>query len=260
MTGERCVAHLLYFHLDKSPFHMTRMTRFSILFFSTIFSLSPAFCQSSEGQGTIWKVSRVSDFELNGQGSQPEWKTTEWVPLQKYKGTAPYETAAKLLYSETGVYGLFSCSDKKITATLKEDFADLFKEDVVEIFFWTDPGTRLYFEYELSPLNFELPILVPNFNGDFFGWRPWHYEGERKTRHKTHIGKDTQGNVTSWTAEFFVPYALLKPLTNVNPQKGTQWRINLYRIDYDDKYSSWTWQPVKGSFHEIESYGTLEFQ
>ena len=58
-------------------------------------------------------------------------------------------------------------------------FADLWTEDVVEIFFWPDEEMPVYFEYELSPRNYELPILVPNKAGSFLGWRPWKYEGER---------------------------------------------------------------------------------
>ena len=115
----------------------------------------------------------------------------------------------------------------------------------------TDESTPLYFEYELSPLNYELPIIVPNFGGDFFGWRPWHYENERKTRHATKVIKDDKGNVTSWVGEFFIPYTLLKPLQNVPPKSGTTWRVNLYRNDYDEGQSSWSWQPVQTNFHDF---------
>jgi hypothetical protein len=60
-------------------------------------------------------------------------------------------------------------------------------------------------------------------------------------------------------AEFFIPFDLLKPLNNVPPQKGTQWRMNMYRIDYDKGTSSWSWQPTRVNFHDIESFGTLLF-
>ncbi|HTE31498.1 MAG TPA: carbohydrate-binding family 9-like protein [Chryseolinea sp.] len=205
-------------------------------------------------------IKHTDDFEVRGDGTDKAWSSADWFPLKKSKGSADYQTQAKLLYSNKGIYALFSCADKTITATLKEDFADLYKEDVIEIFFWTDESTRLYFEYELSPLNYELAILVPNFKGDFFGWRPWHYEGDRKTTHQTSVTKDDRGNITGWMGEVFIPYALLKPLVNVPPRSGTQWRINLYRIDYDLQHSSWTWQPVQGNFHDIDSFGTVEFQ
>ena len=155
---------------------------------------------------------------------------------------------------------MFDCSDKNITATLQEDFLDLWHEDVVEIFFWTDESTPLYFEYELSPLNYELPILVPNFGGEFLGWRPWHYEDARKTRHSTKVIKDDKGTVTSWVGEFFIPYVLLKPLQNVPPKSGTTWRANLYRIDYDEGQSGWTWQPVQTNYHDIQRFGTIQFE
>jgi hypothetical protein len=63
---------------------------------------------------------------------------------------------------------------------MQGDFLDLWNEDVVEAFFWTDESNPIYFEYELSPLNYELPILVPNNKGKFLGWLPWHYEGIAK--------------------------------------------------------------------------------
>lgn len=137
----------------------------------------------------------------------------------------------------------------------------MYEEDVVEIFLWTDEQYPIYFEYELSPLNYELPILVPNFNGDFFGWLPWQYEGERKAIHATNVkgGKKEPGSkIAQWTAEFFIPFELLKPLRNVPPVKGTRWRANMYRIYYDEgKSKTWEWQPVSGTFHSIQEFGTF---
>ena len=51
-----------------------------------------------------------------------------------------------------------------------------------EVFLWPDERDPIYFEYEISPLGRELPILVPNLDGKFLGWRPWHYEGEPARR------------------------------------------------------------------------------
>ena len=179
------------------------------------------------------------------------------MPPRQNAGTV-YQTKLKLLYSDSGIYCLFKCDDKKITATLKGDFLDLYNEDVVEVFFWTDEKMPVYFEYELSPLNYELPILVPNNHGNFFGWRPWHYEGDRRTRHATRInGAD---EITSWTAEFFIPFALLKPMQNVPPEKGTQWRANFYRIDYDSGTSEWSWQKTRTNFHDLERFGIILFE
>ena len=200
-------------------------------------------------------------FDLTGDGTAPAWKNAEWFDLPKLDGPSSSTTRAKILYSDKGVYTLFHCEDKKITSTLREDFVGLWKEDVVEIFYWTDESIPIYFEYELSPYNYELAILVPNFNGSFQGWTPWRYEGEKKTRKATKILKDEKENVTGWMAEVFIPYALLRPLQNIPPKKGTFWRVNMYRIDYDETPSTkWTWKPVKTNFHEYKSFGKIIFE
>jgi len=119
---------------------------------------------------------------------------------------------------------------------MNEDFLDLWNEDVFEFFLWPDERYPVYFEYEISPLGYELPIIIPNFGGRFLGWRPWHYEGARKTQKATAVtggAKRSGARVTGWKAEVFVPYELLKPLQSVPPQPGTRWRANFYRVDYD---------------------------
>jgi hypothetical protein len=200
-------------------------------------------------------VNKTTNFTVTGKGDASAWSKAEWIPLQWRNGNLKdYETKAKLLYSDSGVYCLFRNSDRKITSTMKADFSDLWKEDVVEIFFWTDEKFPIYFEYELSPHNYELPILVPNLDGKFLGWRPWHYDGPRLIKHATNIEAD------AWTAEFYIPFKVLAPLTNVPPTKGMTWRCNMYRVDYDDGVTRWSWQPVRTNFHDFERFGTLKFE
>ena len=147
---------------------------------------------------------------------------------------------------------------------MTEDFANLWMEDVYEVFLWPDERQPVYFEYEISPLGYELPILIPNFGGQFLGWRPWHYEGDRKTRKAVKIigGEAKSGAaIEGWRAEVFFPYDLLRPLQNVPPKAGTRWRANFYRMDYDgDVTAAWDWARVGPSFHEFEKFGTLVFE
>ena len=44
---------------------------------------------------------------------------------QDFLASLEYETRVKLLYSETGLYVLMNGSDTRITATMTEDFLDL---------------------------------------------------------------------------------------------------------------------------------------
>ncbi len=218
----------------------------------------------TDGRPTL-KVKPTTDFEVDGSGNHSAWKSTEWISLNKRSGAGHEYTARfKALYSPSGIYFLMEGTDDRLTATLESDFEDLWTEDVFEVFLWTDERYPVYFEYEISPLNRELPIIIPNFEGKFLGWRPWHYEGERKIRKATSAwgGKRESGaSIDGWRAEFFVPYKLLSPLQNVPPRPGTRWRANFYRVDHDrGKKTAWDWARVGPSFHEYQKFGKLVFQ
>jgi len=240
-----------------------RMNAGFVLLFILLFFIAEGVSAIKSDTGTI-TVKKTDDFEVTGDGSAAAWEKTVWIDLpQRRPETKIYETKAKVLYSETGIYFLFDCQDKKLTSTIKKDNEDLWKEDVVEVFLWTDENFPVYFEYELSPLNYELPILVPNDNGNFLGWLPWHYEGERKTRHATGVRggeKKSGATVSAWMAEIFIPYALLTPLPNVPPESGTKWRANLYRIDHDQGTTTFSWQKTDKSFHDYKKFGTFVFE
>jgi hypothetical protein len=228
--------------------------------FSLLFFLSHYVAYSQSIDSTTLAVMKSDDFPITGDGTASNWNRVSWVTLpQRNTGPVTYQTKLKLLYSDSGIYCLYYCEDNKITATLQEDFSNLYNEDVVEAFFWTDETLPLYFEYEVSPLNYELPILVPNNKGNFLGWLPWHYEGDRRTRHAVHINKEGD-KISSWSAEFFIPFKLLKPLNNVPPSKGSRWRANFYRIDYDSGVTDWSWQLTRTTFHDYEKFGTIVFE
>ena len=143
----------------------------------------PGYVQAADLPTLI--VQKCDDFDITGTGDAKAWETCKWVSLNRRgNGKLDYTTQFKMLYSDKGVYVLFDGSDKTLTATMQEDFLDLWNEDVFECFFWTNQQDPVYFEYEISPLGHELPILVPNLDGQFLGWLPWHYDGAKKIQKK----------------------------------------------------------------------------
>lgn len=205
-------------------------------------------------------VKATDDFEIDGAGKNSNWSSAEWVPLKQLdKGPRDYDTRYKVLYSSTGLYVLFNGRDKKITSPYTNDFDDLFNADVFEVFLHPDSNTPLYFEYEISPMEKELVLLIPNLKGHFMGWRPWHYEGNRLVKKKVHLKKENE-QLQEWSAEIFFPYTLLNPLPIVPPKKGDLWHANFYRLDYDaGPMVKWAWSPVEKSFHEVTKFGVLKF-
>lgn len=213
----------------------------------------------------ILKIIKCDDFQVSGDGQNSQWSAVTWVnalPLRENK--QPFTTRFKLMYSSKGIYVLAECEDKIISTSYNIDQGDIWNGDVFEVFLQTDPENPLYFEYEINPLNAELVILVPNLNGDFFGWSPWHYEGDRKVQKAVTIqgGQPVEGGkINSWTVELFFPFALFKALKNVPPVSGTIWKGNFYRMDYDGgERKLWAWKPVGKTFHEYQKFGTLLFQ
>ena len=114
------------------------------------------------GDRPTLRVPRVEDFAISGQGDHATWARLAWVALNGRQGvTGAPATRIKVAYSATGLYVLMDAADQKLTATYQEDFSDLWKEDVFEVFLWPDERDTIYFEYEVSPLGRELPILIP---------------------------------------------------------------------------------------------------
>lgn len=212
-----------------------------------------------------YRVARTDDFTVDGTGAAAAWQGAEWVILQRRPGgRLDYESRFKMLYSDRGLYVLLDGTDQRLTATLQEDFLNLWTEDVFEFFLWPDESQTIYFEYEISPLGYELPILVPNHQGKFLGWRPWNYGGSRAVSKSTSVRggpKESSATIAGWTAEVFVPYDLLRPLGNVPPRPGATWRANVYRVDYDGgQTTGWDWARVGPSFHEFRGFGELRFE
>ena len=159
---------------------------------------------------------------------------------------------------------MFNGDDEKITSDYQHDFDNLFTADVFEVFFHPYPSEPVYFEYEVSPLDKELVLLILNRSGKFGGWIPWHYEDKNKVVKKVNINggeKKSNAAIQSWSAELFFPYKILNPLLNVPPSSGSRWNANFCRLDYDTgKQIMFSWSPVEKSFHEYKKYYALQFE
>jgi hypothetical protein len=221
-----------------------------------------------EDMQPILDIEKVQDFEITGDGKAPCWRNQEWVPLANVNPEGPqYPTKAKVLYSNTGIYFLVDCVDERLVSTMTQDFMDLYKEDVVEVFLWPDEAHTVYTEFEVSPLEFQLIMVVTNNReqGVFNGWFPWRFAGDRRPRIKTTVRggkKASMAKVDGWTVEFFLPFKILEGLTNTPPKSGTVWRGNVCRIDYEtgDK-THWSWAEETGIwFHDFWKFGTFKFK
>ena len=235
-------------------------TKLQALIFSILFATATtAMAYTVNVQDTL-RVNKVLPFEIDGAGTNASWNATNWVNLiQLDSSSLQYPSKFKILYADSGVYVLFSGLDKKITSPYRNDFEDLFRADVFEVFFHPEPSTPIYLEYEINAYNAELVLLVPNLSKKTFGWAPWKYTGKKKVVKKVKV-HEQNNEMYKWTAELFFPFKLFIPLQNMDVKKGVCWNANFYRLDYDDtKMVKWAWSPIVKSFHEFEKYGVIQF-
>ncbi|MDH7571801.1 MAG: carbohydrate-binding family 9-like protein [Armatimonadota bacterium] len=198
---------------------------------------------------------------LDGTVTDPEW--TRCDPLKLVlttTGETPrYATTARLLWDEGFLYVAFVCEDPDIWGTLTQRDDPLYKEEVVEVFLDEDADESDYYEFEVSPRNVVIDLLVewrgarmwadPKWN--CAGWRTAvHVEGTLDNRHDTD---------TRWSVEMAIPWAALANLPRRRLRAGDRMRLNLYRIDRakdGDEYSAWS--PTLGkSFHRPARFGHL---
>ena len=235
-------------------------TKLQALIFSIIFTTATTAMAYTVNVKDTLRVNKVLPFEIDGAGTNASWNATNWVNLiQLDSSSLQYPSKFKILYADSGVYILFSGLDKKITSPYKNDFEDLFRADVFEVFFHPEPSTPIYLEYEINAYNAELVLLVPNLSKKTFGWAPWKYTGKKKVVKKVKV-HEQNNEMYKWTAELFFPFKLFIPLQNLDIKKGVCWNANFYRLDYDDtKMVKWAWSPIVKSFHEFEKYGVIQF-
>ena len=231
----------------------------AIIFTILVTAATTAMAYPLTVQDTL-RVNKVLPFEIDGAGTNASWNATNWVNLiQLDSSNLQYPSKFKILDADSGVYVLFSGLDKKITSPYKNDFEDLFRADVFEVFFHPEPSTPIYLEYEINAYNAELVLLVPNLSKKTFGWAPWKYTGKKKVVKKVKV-HEQNNEMYKWTAELYFPFKLFIPLQNLDVKKGVCWNANFYRLDYDDtKMVKWAWSPIIKSFHEFEKYGVIQF-
>ena len=213
----------------------------------------------------VIRIKKTDDFTVTGDGSSANWTKADWhVIPSRSASPETYTTKVKVLYSATGIYFLYNCGDTKLTSSMTANFLDLWTEDVVEVFIQPDVKRPVYLEYELSPMDYELPILIYNDSGRLNSWTPFHYNDDQKTRHATSVqGGEKKGgaDVKSWRAEFFLPYKIMKLITAEIPRPGTKWKGNFFRVDYDKGGESlFSWRVTSGNFHEYKKFGNFQFE
>ena len=160
----------------------------------------------------------VDDFQVTGTGDHASWSKAAWTPLRRRQPDGqPYDTRFKCVYSTTGIYFLIDGTDRKLTATMTEDFMDLWNEDVFEVFLWTDERTRstssTRSRRSTTSCRSSFRTSAASSSAGVRGTTR-RIGSSRRRRRSPGGAKQSGATIQGWRAEFFIPYALLRPLQN----------------------------------------------
>lgn len=170
-------------------------------------------------------------------------------------GAPPHQpTRVEILDDGARLDVRFDCVDTHPWATLTRRDADLWTEEVVELFVAPGPVTpSRYYEVEVNPLGTLFDAEIGNRRGDRSAFeidRGWSCTGVRVSAERTPRG---------WRAGLSLPW---RSISNEEPPPRF-WRLNLYRIDRPEgspaEYSAWS--PTFADppdFHHPARFGLLE--
>ncbi len=200
------------------------------------------------------------DLELNGRLEHPLWRTAQpvWLEQSAHSGAVRPElsTAVRALWSEKHLYLAYRCPFTKLTVFTPPQFdqkrcgsgqdgANLWDRDVVEAFIATNPEMpERYAEFEVAPTNERLDLLVLGRGRREVTWTS-QFQSAVNVDHKAKV----------WVCELRIPLAAL---SSTKPERGTLWRLNLFRCDRANR-AGLAWSPtLSGTFHVPERFGALE--
>ncbi len=212
---------------------------------------------------TITSVAIPADFTPDGDLSKKVWRHAPRVKydyeVRERKSFPDSETQVASVWTPDYLYLGYRCRYRELNVYQGEDIGKerfgLWIKDTAEAFINPEPERiNHYYEFEVAPNNQWVDLEI-NVTKKYMGNVHW----DSNFEHATKI--DAKHYV--WTAEMKIPVKSMgaKPL-----QPGTEWRLNLYRLDGpgDDSHRRFlAWSPLPDgpnrSFHQPASFGIIKF-
>ncbi len=207
---------------------------------------------------------RRDDVSMDGRVVDRAWgrarQTASWVHPVSGEDIDGGDTWAKALWDDEALYLGLRARDTDVWSNFTDRDANLWEEEVLEVYL--DPGAdgRNYLELQVNPNNAVFDAL-------FVATQRPHF---REARLHTVEGMQTEVSVRGtlnqrddrdvyWSLEMRIPWGSL-PGFDGPPANGAEIRANFYRYDRpaDGTITTWAWSAVgSGSFHKPEKFGII---
>jgi len=215
-----------------------------------------------------YTVRRVAgDIAIDGRLNERAWnrarRTPDWVQPSSGDDAEP-QTWGKLLWDDEALYVALFARDEDVWATFEDRDANLWDEEVLEVYIDASGDGRNYLELQINPLGtvFDAVFEGPT-NRNLPRARAVDIAGLQSAVHVDGTINDGADTDRSWSAEIRIPFTSL-PGVNAPPANADEWRVNFYRYDRsqgDDETRYFAWSPVGGgTFHRPDRFGVATFQ
>lgn len=199
------------------------------------------------------------------------WQNAETLEVKNFRPESSNHrprVAARLLYDDTGIYGIFHVQDRYVRCVRTEYGSEAWKDSCVEFFVQPKPDAG-YFNLEMNCGGAFLcwhiidPTPAPEFFKEFTRLPP---EVGQLIKTRTSLPRTVEPEITeavTWTLQFCVPFALYErvigPLGEI---PGQTWRGNFFKCGDETSHPHWaSWSPVdEFNFHLPRCFGHIRFE
>lgn len=214
--------------------------------------------------------SAVIKPDLTGQWNGPAWSQAGTIELDHFRPEGSShrpKTAARLLYDQAGISGIFKVEDQYILCRQTGSMASVYKDSCVE-FFLRPKQDKGYFNLEFSCGGALLCSYIIDPTRTAEGFRDFVRLSEEDGKQVLifhSLPRIVEPEITApmtWFLEFFIPFRLLEkyvgPLGTVS---GQSWRANFYKCGDETSRPHWaSWTPLREkNFHEPDCFGRIGF-
>jgi len=208
--------------------------------------------------------------EFKGLFDGSSWSSAETLELAHFRPEGSRhkpQTFAKLLYDESGLFGIFNVHDRYVRCIRTRYGDPVYKDSCVE--FFVKPDTcKGYFNFEFNCGGAFLSSYIVNPERTSDGFREFYpipeddAEGVIVYHSLPKIVDPEIVEPVTWTLEFFIPFTVLEKYAgHIGHPSGRKWRANFFKCGDETSHPHWaSWQPVPElNFHMPEYFGEILF-
>lgn len=222
--------------------------------------------EQAEKKKIIARKVKNGAIKIDGKMDEKEWKdaasTGDFVRTMDGLMPGDQKTQAKVLWDDKNLYVAFNCDDKDVWTTMDKHDDKLWTQEAVEIFIDADGDGKTYVELQVNPRNATFDSYLAEYRKNQNDWT-----SKMKTAVKVDGTLDKRDDTDKgWTVEMAIPLedamGKEKTMKNVPPKVGTEWRVNMFRLDmpagHPQMGTGWS-PPMVGDFHALDRFGVLVF-